>query len=229
MEKENLLKIINAQLLRKDLSAKEASLLAVGNPYLISNMGRDRYGFPSVEKLSQLAKVLDLEFYIGPKRIPEHTALDGFAEKAAEFTYAVDGSPEALKEGFLPIPYSGSDPAHKGQGVAPVAFSRAWLVDHGLDPRNLSMVEVPNGRMSPTIRKGMLALIDSSPDDNDNLVWAFLENGNLDVARLSFMGDSGRIIIRDHPDEPPVTVPSASIAPLGRVVWTGYNLKEGDK
>jgi len=227
MEKENLLKIINTQLLRKDLSAKEASLLAVGNPYLISNMGRDRYGFPSVEKLSQLADVLDLEFYFGPKRIPEKTALDGFAEKAAEFVYKLDGSREALKEGFLPIPYSPHDPKHKGDGVAPVSMSRAWMVERGLNPDNLTMVEVPNDRMAPTLRQGDLALIDAAPDDSDNLVWAFLENGTLDIARLSFLGDDGRIVIRDSPDEQPVLVSKeklATIAPLGRIIWSGGNV-----
>ena len=181
----------------------------------------------SASNLAILADALDLEFYIGPKRIPERTSLDGFAEKAAEFVYAVDGSREALREGFLPIPYHNMDPKHRGKGVAPVSFSRAWMVDLGLNPENLHMVEVPNARMSPTLRCGDLALIDSAPDDNDNLVWAFLDSGNMDIARLSFLGNDGRIIVRDHPDETPQFIPKekvVTIATLGRVIWSGGGL-----
>ncbi|MBL4751662.1 MAG: S24 family peptidase [Amylibacter sp.] len=220
-----ILNAIDGGLEKKGLSDAAASKLAVGHPSLIKNFrmprsGEKRYNVGALEKL---AEVLDLEFYFGPKRIPEKTALDCFAEKAAQFTYAVDGSPEALKEGFLPIPYNKHDPKHQDDGVAPVAFSRTWMIGRGLNPDKLSMIEVPNDRMAPTIRKGALALIDSGPDDNDNLVWAFLESGKLDVARLCFMGESGRIVIRDHPDELPIIAPTASIAPLGRIVWVAAN------
>lgn len=216
---DTILSAIDDALKKKGLSDAAASKLAVDNYALIKNMrsSRSENKRYNVVGLQKLAEVLDLEFYFGPKRIPEETALDGFAEKAAQFTYAVDGSTEALKEGFLPIPYNKHDPKHQDDGLAPVAFSRTWMIGRGLNPDNLSIVEVPNDRMSPTIRKGALVLIDSAPDDNDNQVWAFLENGTFDVARLSFMGKSGRIVIRDHPDEMPIIAPAAGIAPLGRV------------
>jgi phage repressor protein C with HTH and peptisase S24 domain len=101
------------------------------------------------------------------------------------------------------------------------------MVERGLNPDNLTVIEVPNDRMAPTMRQGDLALVDAAPDDCDNLVWAFLENGALDIARLSFLGDDGRIIIRDSADEQPVLVPKeklATIAPLGRVIWSSGNV-----
>lgn len=129
-----------------------------------------------------------------------------------------------MKEGFLPIPYNKHDPKHHDDGVAPVALPRTWMIGRGLNPDNLSMIEMPNERMLPTIRKGALALIDSEPDDNHSQVWAFLENGQLDVARLSFMENDGRVIVRDHPDEIPVIATTASIAPLGRIIWVATDL-----
>ena len=68
MDREYLKQTIQSRLGELGISAKEASLRAVGNTALIANIGRERYGLPSVEKLEALADVLDLEFYFGPRR-----------------------------------------------------------------------------------------------------------------------------------------------------------------
>ena len=185
---------------------------------------------PDIDYLHAIAQHgVDVMYIIlGTPRLTDLTRLDGFAEEAAQFVHEIDGSPEALKQGFLPIPFSPHDQAHAGKGMAPYAFSRAWLVGRGLHPDNLSILEVPHHRMEPTLRKGALVLVDSAPSDNDNEIWAFLDRGELDIARLSFLGDAGTIVNRDHPDESMVVLQkdeAARIIKLGRVVWSGHVLR----
>ena len=57
--------IINRALRARRYSARQASLEA-GSPELIRNIRRGR--LPSVERLQTLCEVLELEFYIGPRR-----------------------------------------------------------------------------------------------------------------------------------------------------------------
>ena len=52
----------------RNLSASQASMQAVGSKELIREMRRGRV--PSVERVRALCEVLDLEFYIGPRRRP---------------------------------------------------------------------------------------------------------------------------------------------------------------
>ena len=59
---------INRALRARGWSARQASVEAVGSPELIRDMRRGR--LPSVERLHALCEVLDLEFYIGPRRVP---------------------------------------------------------------------------------------------------------------------------------------------------------------
>lgn len=224
-----ILDAIDEALKKKGLSDAAASKAAVGNYALIKNMRSSRSSNKryNVAGLQKLAEVLDLEFYFGPKRLPENSALDGFAEQAAKFIHSVDGSAEALREGFLPIPYSSFDEKHAKDGFSPIAFSRNWIISNGLHPDNLSAIEAMNNRMAPTIRAGSLVMVDTAPSSKDNQVWAFLENGKLDIARLNFLDGNGMVLIRDHPDENPQLIDHnklTSIAPIGRIIWTGFNL-----
>ena len=52
----------------RGLSASQASMQAVGSKELIREMRRGRV--PSVERVKALCDVLELEFYIGPRRRP---------------------------------------------------------------------------------------------------------------------------------------------------------------
>ena len=61
----NLTATINRALREGRYSAHQASL-AAGSPDLVRNIRRGR--MPSVEKLRALCEVLDLDFYVGPRR-----------------------------------------------------------------------------------------------------------------------------------------------------------------
>ena len=66
MEMEELIEVIEEALRAKGLSAREASILSVGNDGLVKRMRSGRT--PTVTRLADLCEVLDLEFYVGPQR-----------------------------------------------------------------------------------------------------------------------------------------------------------------
>ena len=63
---EDLLATINRALRSRGWSVRQASIAAVGSHEFIRDMRRGR--MPSVERLQALCDVLDLEFYVGPRR-----------------------------------------------------------------------------------------------------------------------------------------------------------------
>ena len=64
---EDILREIDAALERLGLSARAASIRAQGTPEMIRDMRRGHV--PSVERLRSLCEVLDLEFFVGPRRV----------------------------------------------------------------------------------------------------------------------------------------------------------------
>lgn len=63
---QDLLNEIELALKALGWSARQASIRAVGTPELIRDMRRGRV--PSVERFRALCHVLDLDFYVGPRR-----------------------------------------------------------------------------------------------------------------------------------------------------------------
>ena len=63
---EQLLEVVEEALRAQGMSAREASILAVGNDGLIKRMRSGR--IPTVTRLADLCEVLGLEFYIGLPR-----------------------------------------------------------------------------------------------------------------------------------------------------------------
>ena len=65
---EDLLQEIERALRAKGMSAHQASIEAVGNAELVKRMRRGEV--PTVSRFRQLCEVLDLEFFVGPRRDP---------------------------------------------------------------------------------------------------------------------------------------------------------------
>ena len=102
---EALPDIINRALRARRYSGREASLEA-GSPELVRNIRRGR--MPSVERLMSLCEVLDLEFYIGPRR--EAGAIDeGRLREAVMSTertleaHAIALAPEARADAVVAV------------------------------------------------------------------------------------------------------------------------------
>lgn len=227
MDKERLLGIIKAQLKKKGLTASEASERAVGNPYLISNMGRDRYGMPSTENLLALCGVLDLEFYVGPPRDscatpPPVPAGDKFAEIPLHEAWLAAGSGAA----------NGSE-----EIVEHLAFRRDWLRRIGVSPANARLVRVIGDSMEPTIQAGDMVLIDSSktapparmraPNDRrPPPVYALLDDGQARVKRIEMAGPQDVLLISDNKLHPTEKKSLRDITLIGRVAWWGHTVRD---
>lgn len=141
-----------------------------------------RGGSPSYNTLLKVCTVLGLELYIGPPR-PRPSAT-GFAEAAqAQLETTLDGSPEALAKGYLPLPFHRADLAHKD--LSHLAIARANLLENGLDTDRLSAVVMPNDDMYPAIRAGDLLMIDERHDPGpDATLCAFIVGLELRVGWL---------------------------------------------
>lgn len=117
----------------------------------------DRKAGTSLNRAQELCDAFGLELYIGPPRA--RPSATGFAEAAqAQLETSLDGSPEALTKGYLPLPFHRADLAHKD--LSHLAIARANLDENGLDPDRLSAVVMPNDDMYPAIRPGDLLVID---------------------------------------------------------------------
>lgn len=208
-----ILETIDRALERKNLTDAAASRMAVGHPSLLKNMrmprdGEKRYNLPALQRL---AEVLDLELYFGPRRTP----LAGFSEAGS------DGTAQGLAppNGYATFVWEQPNLP----GVPPVAFSEAWIVQHGLDQERHTCVAVgalPMDAGSPST----LALIDrDAPRSGGPDLWALRHPGRtVELARVQFEGALG-IILPDSPTSPAVVVRPASPGPhfLGRVLWRG--------
>lgn len=98
---EDILLEIDAALKRLGLSARAASIRAQGSPEMIRDMRRGHV--PSVERLRSLCEVLDLEFFVGPRRMRRDASegtpdvllstLERTAQDLAQLTADAGGNP----------------------------------------------------------------------------------------------------------------------------------------
>jgi hypothetical protein len=206
---------IDEALARTGMSDAAASKLAVGNYSLIKNMraarGDDkRYTYQS---LAQLARVLGLECYFGPKR-----ALSGFSEGEVA---SIHSKNDASLSGFLPIPWH----AFSGQkGTASMAFSQAWLASNGLIPDFLQAI-VPNFcDSSLTGAKNTVALLQTNaPRKGTGAIWCYRDGLTIGISRAGFV-DGAAVIVPSTEASQELVIPKEAtpgVGLLGKVVWLG--------
>lgn len=211
-----VLSAIDDALRRTGLTDAAASKLAVGNYSLIKNMRADRgvdkrYTFQS---LQELARVLGLECYFGPKR-----ELKGFAESGSE---ADLGKAEALRAGFLPIPWHD---AARRRGSAPIALQSALLASEGIVPDHLRAVMPDNLQLSVAVSGKTVAVLDTTAAQRGSSgLWCYAEDGKFSVGRVAFAEKVIVLLSLDENDGPIRVIerpaPKA-FSVLGKVVWLG--------
>ena len=136
------------------------------------------------------------------------------------------GGQDALKSGFLPIPFHPSTQLY-GQ-TAPVALSRDWLAAQGLSPDTLSFVTAPDDGLSPLVVKGALCLIDGSQRRiTGHGIWAHLRRGRLGLSYVSQPEPGLMVLSGFGQTEPPCVIKGAALddlVVLGPVVWRGAEM-----
>ena len=239
---KKLLAIIEQALEDKGISAREASMRAVGTPELIRNMRRG--SIPSVERFRALCDVLELEFYIGPVRSHKFAKTPALGKRDAmynmlqEIISRLPHKRERIKtaEPFKPygqpklddfhhIPAFETGTAASGtsfdedkQVTSHIAFHANWLRKHNLDPQHCIIVQVGDESMEPTIAKHAMVLIDRSRHRRlIGHIYAIRNADNLMIRRLDKNKD-GWQLVGDHPKCKAVPLP-ASAEIIGEVKW----------
>lgn len=225
MDKPELVGLIRDRLKQLGLSAAEASQRAVGNEYLIANIGRERYGMPSFDKLQQLADVLGFELYFGPPReiLPQpgedlsDPDIVGVPISSASLSagWGVENEREGAKKQFF--------------------FPRNFLRRVGVAPSNAAMAYVHGDSMAPTIQSGDLVLIDTSRREIEARrfprgkarvpIYAMLDDGGARVKRIEWSIPSAVLVTSDNPEYDPEIVEAQNLdrmSIIGRVVWWGH-------
>ena len=173
--------------------------------------------------LSSALKVLDgLGYKVHIVRNSRHAEIAHFAEEAAKMTTAaIDGSPEALKMGFLPIPY---DPIMGTmRGAAPIAVARSWIDERKLNPDKLRWIIAPDDAMFPVVEAGALCLLSLQSRHSESGVTAFRHKGELLLSNASRPGGDDWLLDRLDPNFKALYVPRAeahATLPIGRIAAT---------
>jgi hypothetical protein len=203
---------VEARRVELGLSQADLSRIAFGKSgnSAIQNLKTSDPGFSRVEAL---ARALNLDIYFGPKR---HAP--GFAEgdMASDF-----GKAEALRAGYLPIPWH----SRLGlKGSSPVSFAREWMLDRDLAPDNLVATPVERDTRGGPVARDLLAVVDKSARHTPAPApWVYLVGGMAHLSDLEFRptatiihryGADGStwLLFDDERDQ---------ISLLGRAVWVG--------
>lgn len=203
---------VERALLERDVSARRASLDVVGNDGLIRDIRAGR--LPGVDRLEALFEYLGLEFYLGPRRRPSAAA--AFAEPGAMSDL---DRREALRAGYLPIPWHPQSPRPAGQAAPPVAFANAWLEGRAIDPARLAAVAADAGDGG-----GLVALVDTgAPRRGGPHAWACRAEGATQLRQVQFEPNV-TVLLPEAPGRPALVLQGeerARLTLLGRVVWSG--------
>lgn len=106
-----------------------------------------------------------------------------------------------------------------------LAFQRAWLDRHAIDPTQCVVIEVRGESMEPTLPEGCSILVDGARRRwRKGRIFVFLTGDGLIVKRADEGKTGRRLLASDHPAWAPIILPGdASI--LGEVAWTARTLR----
>lgn len=113
-------------------------------------------------------------------------------------------------------------PGALGAADAPfdtIRFSKVWLRQQGLDPARLSAIAVSGDSMEPTLRDGDEILVEATASPPRGAIQVVRLGDALLVKRLERPAPDRITLVSDNPAYPPLDVPAADVAVLGRVVW----------
>lgn len=208
--KAEILAAVERALQERNISARRASFDVVGNDGLIRDIRAGR--LPGVDRLAALFEYLGLEFHFGPPR-PDG---GGFAEP--EDRAGKGEGREALRAGFLPIPWHPQAPRPPGQPAAPVAFAKSWLDAEGLAPEALAAVRIETGG-----GEVVALLLTAAPRRGGPALWCYREAGEARLGQVQFEAEL-TVVMPETPGARARVLAGeerGKLALLGRVVWSG--------
>lgn len=200
---------------------------------------------PSSQRLAQVCKALDLEFYVGPPRFVGDTPLDveQLASELERLTFQTRrliarqrqertrlDQKVVESDAFISAPLyevlgaaGGGSPVDSEIVLDYLAFNRTWVRDQQLMGEQLAVIEVQGDSMEPTLHSGDIVLLDLQAQQlRDGTIYTLRKDGDLLVKRLRQQGTEW-LIHSDNPAYPPEVL-DREVAVVGRVVWLGRTL-----
>ncbi len=196
---------------------------------------------PTSRRLAEVCRALDLEFYVGPPRLPPGARLDIRAlatelERLAFEARRIDeeGRKRPLlidqRTPFVSAPrYEVLAAAGAGSTVDSetvsgyLAFTRTWVRGQQLNPDQMAVIEVEGDSMEPTLYGGDAVLLDMQPQSpRSGSIYTVRRDSELVVKRLRKDG-SKWFIHSDNPAYRPEPF-GDDFTIVGRVVWLGREL-----
>lgn len=169
---------------------------------------------PTWENLNALCAALGLVVRIDPKE----SVMSAFAEPKEKSDL---GRTEALRAGYLPIPWH--DAAMR-KGSAPVALQASWLASEGIVPDNLRAVVPDRLQLDIALAKNTVAILDTTAAQKGGSgMWCYKDGASVGICRAAFHADMVILVPSDAKD--PLRVISRPLPIdfkiLGRLVWSG--------
>lgn len=192
---------------------------------------------PSSRRLREVCEALDLEFYVGPRRLEQGARSDSrqlaneLERLAIEARRIADSSEQEGAEmppgAFVTTPRfevlaaAGAGATVDGEVVkGHLAFTKKWLRDQGLMANKLAVIEVQGDSMEPTLHGGDIVLLDlREPKLRDGDIYTLRRTDELLVKRLRKQGENWLVVSDNilYPVEPL----NEDVSVIGRVVWLG--------
>lgn len=211
MKTDEIYELLEARRLELGLTQLQLGQLAFGRPDSSAIQNLKRGSSPTYERLSAIARALNLELYLGPPR-PKGMAEDKLTTDL--------GKPEGLRAGYVPIPWH--ELARQKQRP-PICIDQGWLDRLSIDVSALAIVQ-PARIQARAVAAELLALVDRtarpSPEAQS---WAYIERGTVTVGIIQ--NDRHALVL--HGAEHGATIrlvtdkEREAIPLLGRVIWTG--------
>lgn len=211
-EADHLLRLFEPRLAELGMSQAELGAAAFGKADNSAIQALKKGSVPSIDRVEAMARVLGLECYVGPPRANAMEFREGSAEGA--------GSILAPPTGYATLVW---DTTANLPGIAPIAFSDAWLLRHGIDQERHLSVWLGYAPKSGA-EASRLAIIDRQAKRSGGPhLWALRFAGpRIDVAQVQF--DGGTPMVLPTAENPEIRLlRSSTIEPilLGRVLWHG--------
>jgi hypothetical protein len=187
-------------------------------------------------RAKEIADVLGLEFYIGPPRdqardlpaplqaVPlDYTAHPGLPDHM---------NPEAMiKVRLHPQKFAAGDgeaETEPGSLISSLSFPAPWLRRLGLNAQSAALVWVKGDSMTPTLKNGAMAMLDTRINDvKKRKIYAFRYGEELFIKRLERISPDTLIAQSDNAAYDTIVIAGADFEQFqmfGEVVWSGHRV-----
>jgi len=213
---------------QRDLGLKKSTINSIVS-------GKDAR-VPSIEKAELIAKALGWEMYIGPPRAaPSETSTP---LQAVPLDYSEQPPPiddedaKAMIEVRLhPQKFAAGDgeaETEPGSLISSLSFPAPWLRRLGISAQSAALVWVKGDSMTPTLKNGAMAMLDTRINDiKKRKIYAFRFGEELFVKRLERISPDTLIALSDNAAYDTKVIAGADLEQFqmfGEVVWSGHKV-----